>query len=398
MDSDDEFLHSGTQYTTTDIVNEYTWLALAVDAPDWYICPIYKTVFPDPPSFQAACTAVSISSAICLDEVLRADTPPTNEFFYTLPLPPSKNLWGIYVRVYEKPNHKPRLYIGSGTAAVGGVQRRLQDYINGKRTIPSLVKLAVEDGYTCSHVGLLCWAPIPPPELVPKARVRFVAMEAMFCQIFFALAETVVDISYWVPWKRADVVWEPLCSHTPLIECPPGNHDLSDTQLIQYNLERQRIAKQRVYESGKKYEANQQKTNRVDYLARKLRNKIASMKRNPERERKNQAGVRARAKASAKHRCNVCDINLQSANALKIHRTRKGHLEKVRVAAGGVPKPVSAETQRTRNFYAANMASGRFRCAVCGENLQSKGHLDVHNKSKKHLAKVAALEKAATAA
>lgn len=108
------------------------------------------------------------------------------------------------------------------------------------------IKLAIEDGYIYSHVGLLFWAPIPSSECVPKARVRFVAMEAMFCQILFAMTETVVDISYWVPWKREDVVWEPLCSHTPLIECPPGDHNLSDTELIKYNLERQRIAKQRM--------------------------------------------------------------------------------------------------------------------------------------------------------
>ncbi|WQF84598.1 hypothetical protein CDEST_09612 [Colletotrichum destructivum] len=38
-------------------VDGYAWCVLQTDAPDWYMCPIYKTILGEEDAFQAACTS-----------------------------------------------------------------------------------------------------------------------------------------------------------------------------------------------------------------------------------------------------------------------------------------------------------------------------------------------------
>ncbi|KAJ2977938.1 hypothetical protein NQ176_g4090 [Zarea fungicola] len=396
-DSDCEMTAEDLERTTVELVDEYTWRTLLVEGPESYICPVYRTVFPERPIFDEACVTTPLETAPSLGEVFSSDTPPTIDFFRSLPLAPKKKVWAIYAHVYTKADHKPRLYIGSGTSALG-VHVRLGEYYRG-HCLPINVGRAVKDGFTRAHTGLLYWSAIPAVEQIPLARVRFFAMEAMFCQVFFAAHQTKLDHLWdWVPWKRTDVNWVPMCSHSPLMERPAGELDMTPEQLIAYNQAMQVQAKKRVSEAGRRYEARQQATNRADYLARKLRNKHASMKSNPERQRKMQAGVRARAIASGKHRCDLCDLSCPTASALKIHETRKGHLENVRVANGGEPTPVSATALRARVDQAKMRASGDFRCLVCGTNYAGKHALARHNLSNKHINNVYSAQKEAEAA
>lgn len=72
--------------------------------------------------------------------------------------------------------------------------------------------------------------------------------------------------------------------------------------------------------------------------------------------------------------------------ALRKHMASKAHLEQVRLAEGGAPKVVSVEAARSWKFSAKHKA------------FNIKGHLNKHNGTKKHLAKVAAAAAKAAAA
>ncbi|TQN74949.1 hypothetical protein CSHISOI_00471 [Colletotrichum shisoi] len=77
----------------------------------------------------------------------------------------------------------------------------------------------------------------------------------------------------------------------------------------------------------------------------------------------------------------------QAIKALRKHLASKAHLEQVRLAEGGAPKVVSADTARCRKFSAKHKAAKTYYCPVCDRAFNIKGHLKKH---KKHLAKVAA--------
>lgn len=55
-----------------------------------------------------------VSFAPGLFEVMTSTNPPDISFFKTLPTD-VEGRWGIYVITLERPNHKPRIYIGSRT-------------------------------------------------------------------------------------------------------------------------------------------------------------------------------------------------------------------------------------------------------------------------------------------
>lgn len=374
-----------------DLVDAYTWCTITADAPDWYVCPVYKTVLGEDGKFTKICSETPLSFAPALFDVLQSPTPPSLDFFRTLP-PPSANdkIWAIYLILMEKPGEKARLYVGSGTNAQVGVRARMANYDKGKE-VPRLVKAALDSGFTITHRGLLCWSPIPPEGLIPTARVRYLAVEAVFGFVFFASAETRLD-GLWtsmLPWKREDVSWLPLCTHTSLMERPPGNLSMSEEELMAYNAARRLHVKQKMAIASKRAEDKQRAQDLEAYMARKRQEKLAWTKNNPERVKEIGAGVRARAKASKKHECIVCSIPLQSKTALARHLKSKAHQEQVRLAAGGAPKPVSAGTLTSQRFRERSKANGNFICSPCNKIFGHKGHLDRHNLSAKHLAKVA---------
>lgn len=69
---------------------------------------------------------------------------------------------------------------------------RLQNYDLGT-ALPRFVQAALDDAYTMTNLGLLCWTPIPPVGLVPTARVCFITVEAVFAHPFCAIFETKMD-------------------------------------------------------------------------------------------------------------------------------------------------------------------------------------------------------------
>ncbi|KAK7730000.1 Alpha subunit of the F1 sector of mitochondrial F1F0 ATP synthase [Cytospora paraplurivora] len=374
-----------------ELVNGYVWCTVTMDAPEWFICPVFKLVLGQDESFDRICSETPLNFAPGLFDVLKSPTPPTVDFFRTLPPPPAEKVWADYLLLLEKPGFPPGIYIGSGTNAAYGVTGRFLGYDRG-RLVPRFVQKALDNGYTITHRGLLCWTPLPDAELVSSARLYMVALEGVFTNIFFAAIETVLDPIWTVfmPWRRDSVSWLPLGSHCPLTERPAGALDLTDDELHAYNVQRRRQAKERTALASKRAEDRERANDLEAYLARKRREKLAWDHANKDKVWSVAAGVRARAIASRKHECSTCNIALQSKTALKRHLASKAHKEQERLAARGKAKTVSAEALRARKFYAKNKENKTHYCSTCVKAFNIKAHLDKHLKSKKHLAKVAA--------
>ena len=49
------------------------------------------------------------------------------------------------------------------------------------------------DGYKVTHKGLLYWTPLPRAGIVPTARLRFVGLEGLMAQIFYANKVVTID-------------------------------------------------------------------------------------------------------------------------------------------------------------------------------------------------------------
>jgi hypothetical protein len=80
------------------------------------------------------------------------------------------------------------VYIGSGTDARDGIRGRLRQY-DTEMNIGASVWKALQNGYTIVHIGLICWAPLPSAAWVPQLRTFFLAIEAAFTFVFWAMAK-----------------------------------------------------------------------------------------------------------------------------------------------------------------------------------------------------------------
>lgn len=370
-----------------ELVNNYTFRTINTDAPAWLACPVYRLYLGDDTKFAQVCEETPLSFDPRLLGILQAPDPPSISVFHDLAGPmPSGKFWGVYYQLMEKAGAQPKLYTGSGTNAEYGASVRLVQY-EERKMLPRFVAKAFDEGYTITATGLFCWADLPPTEIVPSARLRFNALEAVFDMIFFTSHANVLD---WIwdgirPWSREDVEWLPLGSHSPLRERPAGDLDMSKEQLLAYEAER----KKQIAVNSKRAEDAERAQDPAAYLARKLKEKLAWEAKNPDKVKETAAGVRQRAIASQKHPCTVCETSFPSVTALAKHMASDAHAEQVRLAAGGAPKSVSAATLRSREFAARNKASKKFLCKVCNKAFGLKGHLDRHDASKRHLRAVA---------
>lgn len=120
-------------------------------------------------------------------DILQSDSPPLLGGFHSFDTEASREkVWGIYIVLMEKAGDKPKLYVGSGTSSEGGVRQRFSQY-DQRYLMSRYIRDAFLKGYTITNLGLLCWAPIPPANLRPSTRLRFLTIEAGFCIVFFFL-------------------------------------------------------------------------------------------------------------------------------------------------------------------------------------------------------------------
>jgi hypothetical protein len=150
--------------------------------------PIFSKVLSSQAVIEQLLAFASLAFAPGLFEVLQASTPPTVSWFKCLPTNDEKR-WAIYLLVLEKPSCRPKIYIGSGTNSKHGVHVRLTCY-DRQSNLPIFVERALKDGYSIVHKGILCWIPIPLAADQPVLRVLFIALEATFSFVFWAMQST----------------------------------------------------------------------------------------------------------------------------------------------------------------------------------------------------------------
>jgi hypothetical protein len=197
----------------------------------------------------------------------------------------------------------------------------MEHYIKGTK-LPRRVKKAImKDDYYLDTVRLLCWSAIPPASIIPRQRLRFVAMEALFTNIFFSAVEYKVD-HLWldqVPWDRDMVEWLPGNSHSPLNEQPQGDLSLSPEQLAKLHATRKanQDAYNKVY-STLRYGKEIAKNKDV-FLGKRRKLQSAWAKKNPERQKEIAAQSKARILAEKRHYCADCDKAFEKPYLLKKH-------------------------------------------------------------------------------
>lgn len=378
-----------------ELIDGYVYLTVTVETPGWGASIVYKSVLaPDEATYDEICSFTPLEFAPGLLGVLKSSTPPSFQFFTTLPdVPVGRKIWGDYAVCLVKPGSRPKLYFGSGTNAQSGVKGRFSNY-DLRNMLPVKINEALQEGYTIVHRGLLCWGDIPPPAQAPRVLTRILALEGFFTFMFFRGIEHELEHLWtsFMPWTRDQVEWDPLCTHTCLTERPRGV-ELSEEQLEQQAAFR----KARTAAISKKFEDKERATDLQAHLARKAREKLAWTNRNKEKVLETAAGVRARAKASNKHRCDTCNLSLASPLALEKHLDTAAHKKQVSIAAGTyIQEPDTPEVARAKARMADKKKRMAFACAICDRRFAVRSHLIRHNKSLKHLAKVQAASKSSS--
>ena len=207
----------------------------------------------------------SIVFALGLFNVLQAAAPPTIKYFKTLPTDISKR-WAVYLLVLEKPSCRPKIYIGSGTESLRGIQDRFRQYRSGN-ALPAWVKKVLKEGYTIVYYGLLCWIPLPTAALQPKLRLLFLALEAAFAYLFWAMRTVTkyYGMAHICRWDREDLDYDGLCSHYCLNEGIPRDYELSAEQLEALSVEKNKKRKADQLEISSNWHYQQMETDYDEY-------------------------------------------------------------------------------------------------------------------------------------
>ncbi|KAK5651315.1 hypothetical protein OQA88_12611 [Cercophora sp. LCS_1] len=173
----------------------------------------------------------SVNLRFCdgLQEVLSADSPPPLAWFKSLPRVDAKSrnrAWGVYGIVMEKPGAIGLLYSGSGTSQSGGVRKRIRTYQlwiedlddpSRSMTIPKCMLQAQEEGYTITHIVMLCTCDPPrSSEFTDNLRLMVTATEAFFHCQFWTMEKKDREYGFKCPWPIEEFDYDGLCSHNPL--------------------------------------------------------------------------------------------------------------------------------------------------------------------------------------
>ncbi|KAK3077462.1 hypothetical protein LTS18_010196 [Coniosporium uncinatum] len=381
------------QTTVGRLVDDYMFRHINLDVPDWYINPDHKALLGSAEG-ASICAATPLTYAPGLLDVLQADTPPSPNFFMTTPTVDGKS-WAVYAALLTKDGCDPALYIGSGTDALCGHRKRVAVYHDKEnRMLPCYVRALYDGGFDLAHVGLLCWAPIPSPEMVQRARLRFLAVEGTLTNLFFSVIPTCMD-DFWadiVPWCREDVVWRSTNSHTALQEGVGDGLNLSEEQLRRREDDRKRRSKER---SKKAYVKNTQamraqydleRARDIDAFRLKKRIQAASWTaKNRPKAREGWARGKKKALAERRFYCETCQRVFADSSKLARHNKSTLHKNK----SEGVPPTAKA---LERQAYSARVIADRtFHCAPCNQLFNCASRLEAHNSTRKHLDKHAAV-------
>jgi hypothetical protein len=122
----------------TVFVNELAYGLVTFQAPFWYINADLKVILSDRTSHDSVAAASPLSYAPDPLNVITSLTPPSPEWFETLPMINSKKVWAIYAVKVVKEGYPDAVYIGSGTNAHLGSAHRVAIYHNDYPNNPAL--------------------------------------------------------------------------------------------------------------------------------------------------------------------------------------------------------------------------------------------------------------------
>jgi hypothetical protein len=355
----------------------------SLDVPVWFKNPDYSFLFKDQSTYDDLATLAPLTLAPKLGAVLLSDKAPSVDFFRSLPSPEGKKLWGAYAVLMCHALYGYKLYIGSGSEQKRGVQPRMSVYSPDHSGLPHLVSLALKKGYTIQHVGLLCSTPIPSDSLVPKVRSRILLFEALLGFIFHAgfAASTDLWVKDCILWPRASVTWDPLCTHSSLIEAIRGGLSLSPEELEMAAAKRRQNTLQR--EKG--YRAKEREKN-PEAFKEKERQKSKNRRANfPEKVKEVNQKQFKKNREAKRFFCDICQHVFGAFADLQKHKNTKSH----RDHASGITKagPTPAALARNRKF-AQDKAAKKYYCQVCDTAVVSQQVLDKHCNSEAHKRRV----------
>ena len=323
--------------------------------------------------YDEMCSDCTINYAPGLEDVLHRAKCPDVNFFTNLPmisLDEQKKSWGIYAHVMSKPGRSKKfLYIGSATNQKGMHLRREVYKKPDDKRLPSLIAPAFEAGYDIEHTGLLCWVGTSVVSKCLRTRARFIALEALFCGVFFACVKEQTDAAVFkstispIVWSRQEVNHGPLCSYLPLYERLNGSggggpalvrteeeqraHDIAAAE---YRRKNENALHQR-------WRARQHDADPEAYNARRMKDNREYRAKIPERVAEWDRTRAARVKKEKKFYCEACDVSCVTPASLKIHMGRERHLQRVADLASGHSSRSSGSARTAK--YAAHTQTSR---------------------------------------
>jgi hypothetical protein len=384
-----------------DFVLGKIWQAL--DRPI-YKNPLFDQIFPTFDDLLQIGTETKFKVANGLVNAMTADSPPDPDYWKTTPqkLPGDGDVWAVYNVHMEKEGKCPREYVGSGTEANEGFDRRRTTYKPPLNidTLPRYVAESIREGYRITHVGVLVSGPLPTAAQVPKFRLFYVAVEATLTLWFWGFksrSRDPADVAA-CGWDLGAFRYDGLCSHSAFTEGVKGNFNLTAEQLETIATKRKALKS----ESSAEFRARSRHQGSLEdpYAATERARELYALKREhtPERERLNQekreknTAFRAKnpektheyAQASARRvklskqcYCDPCGINCVSERDFTIHLATEIHKRSIiRVAKG----------QHLQHRY-----------YLCHRSFDDARGLRAHEKSIGHTKNAAAPDAAATA-
>ncbi|KAL2030755.1 hypothetical protein VTO58DRAFT_108109 [Aureobasidium pullulans] len=351
----------------------------------YFVWLIWSLLSLTPPALKNPVFAMVLSSQkyveqLMVDSLLRfapglldavhSKFPPLLAFFKSLPCPSDLILWAVYVLVLEKARCWFRIYVGSATDKKKGAKRRFQTYDDlAPGTLPVYVQQAIDDGYTITHKGLLCWSPIPEPSVRYVLRCLYLVIEAAFAVVLWAMKSRTKDygLPHLCSWDTYDIIpYNGCCSHSSLTESPKGQTDgLTSEQIDALEaslLAKQAAAKKARYDGHKASDPEAFKATRAQYAEAAKQHRLQN-------------------KLTGRFACDTCGSTFGQQSELDFHNDCPKHIH----AVNGTTPIIVLKDPEYRAWADTNQAQRRFECRICGTNPRSFYKLCEHQGRALHI-------------
>lgn len=266
----------------------------------------------------------------------------------------------------EKDGCRPRTYTGSGTSASRGVTARLRQYDDGF-LLSTWVEDALDNAFVIVHKGLLCWCSVPTAALAPIYRLLFVAMEATFSYVFWAMRTvTAADwgMDHICSWDRTTHEYDGLVRHCALNDPIRGKFHLSEEEreALAAKKEKKQSLLEAQNNSSRHY--RQMVENYDEYISAAHERKTKSRANNPGLDNRRQADPHM----EKKYHCVRCNLTFGTRHSLTDHEKSPKHKRKL------------------------DEENNPFKCGPCNLGFSNKQNLTRHNKIERHQRNVLAAQ------